>query len=327
VHAPAQPAPAGCVLITARSFGDGDQDLIAELRTAGIEVLRAPADHELSALLDALSRADGWIAGAGAITDAHLAAAPRLRIVARYGVGVDAVDLAAAERRGVVVTNTPGANTEAVADHTVGLALAVLRHIPSGDRRVRIGDWSVDVGRELGSLTVGIIGLGRIGTALTRRLQGFGCPILAYDPMLDDAEVRERGAEPASLDRLTAVSDVVSLNAPGGQTIVTDEWLSTTKTGVVLVNAARADLVDEMALAAALRTGQVSAYAADLLATKFSATPSPLLAADLADRVVITPYLAAQTVEAIDRMGSTALRDVMAVLEGRAPVHPITSQR
>lgn len=314
------------VLVTSRSFSSGSRDLVCELEAAGATVVRGPADHDLWALRPLLHESVGWIAGTGPVTDAHLDAAPRLRVVARYGVGVDAVDLAAATARGVVVTNTPGANSDAVADHAVGLLLAALRGIAAGDRRVRAGAWTVSRGRELGSLTVGVVGFGRIGRGVAHRLQGFGTRILAYDPAVDDAQVRAAGAEPAALADLPARCDAVSLHAPGGRTLVDAAWLRDCRAGLVLVNTARADLVDEPVLADALRGNRVAAYAADTLAGESGGAPSPLLAVDLADRVVVTPHLGAQTMEAVDRMGSLAVADVLAVLAGTSPTHPVLSK-
>lgn len=315
----------GVILATSRSFSDGDLDLVGRARTAGHEIVRGPAHHGLTELAPLLAAADGWIAGTGPVTDAHLAAAPNLRIVARYGVGTEAVDLDAAERRGIPVTNTPGANADAVADHTVGLMLAALRSISDGDRRVRAGDWGVRRGRELGAATVGIVGFGRIGQGVARRLRGFGSRILATDPYLPGGVIAERGAEPVALDALFHAADVITLHAPGGQTLVDAARLDGIRPGTVLVNTARPDLVDEAALATALRDGRLGAYAADTLDGDTAGSASALLAPDLSPRVTVTPHLGAQTTQAVDNMGSMSLDDVLAVLEGRAPAHPVFS--
>ncbi len=304
----------GTILVTSRSFSDGDLDLVARAEAAGHEILRGPAHHDPEELSSALARADAWIAGTGPITDAHLTAAPRLRIIARYGVGIEAVDLAAAERHGIPVRNTPGANAGAVADHAVGLILAALRFTADGDRRVRTGDWSVRRGRELGAATVGIIGFGRIGQGVARRLSGFGSRVLASDPLLPADVVRATGAEPAGLDELFARADVLTLHAPGGQRILDAERLSGLRRGTVIVNTARPDLVDEGAVADALRDGRIAAYAADTLDGDTAASTGPLLADDLADRVTVTPHLGAQTTQAVDSMGAMSLEEVLAVL-------------
>lgn len=313
---------AATVLVTARSFGTGTRDLAAELSADGIRVLRGPADHRDLAPL--LARADAWIAGTGPVTDEHLAAAPQLRLVARYGVGVEAVDLAAAARRGVLVTNTPGANSGAVADHTIALLLAALRGVAAGDKRVRGGSWTVgERARELGALTVGVVGFGRIGRGVAARLRGFGCRVLATDPFVAADVVAAAGAEPVDPEEIPKRCDVVTLHAPGDAVVVTPAWLAAARPGLVLVNTARAALVDEAALAGALRAGRVAAYAADTLLAE-SGGDTPLLAADLADRVTVTPHTAAQTVEAVDLMGLGSVTAVRAVLAGLDPDPAVT---
>jgi D-3-phosphoglycerate dehydrogenase len=221
----------------------------------------------------------------------------------------------------VLVTNTPGANSGAVADHTVALLLSALRGVAAGDRRVRGGSWAVgDRARELGSLTVGVVGFGRIGRGVAHRLAGFGSRVLASDPYVAAPDIRAAGAEPVSLEELSVRSEVVSLHAPGDTRIVDESWLATARPGLVLVNTARAALVDEMALARALRAGRVAGYAADTLAAESGTdADSPLLAADLADRVTVTPHTAAQTVQAVDLMGLGAVAAVRAVLAGGDP--------
>lgn len=311
------------VLVTSRSFSSGAVDVVARLERAGLTVVKGSPAHELEALGPPLSTAVAWIAGTAAVTAEHLARAPHLRVVARYGVGVDAVDLAAAARAGVVVTNTPGANSEAVAEHAVALLLSALRAIPAGDRRVRRGDWSVSRGRQVSGSVAGVVGFGRIGRGTARRLAGLGCTVLVHDPYVDAADVAAAGYTPASVLQIRSSADVVSLHAPGGNRLVDRSWLDHCPGGQVIVNTARADLVDEVAVANALREGRLFAFAADTLAAEAGEDSSPLLADDLADRVVVTPHLGAQTVESVDAMGSLAVNDVLAVLEGREPANPV----
>lgn len=312
------------ILVTSRSFSDGDLDLVERAAAAGHRIMRGPAHHDLAELRSLLHGTDAWIAGTGPVTAEHLAAAPKLKVIARYGVGYESVDLAAAAARSILVTNTPGANADAVADHTIGLMLAALRTIPDGDRRVRDGDWSVRRGRELGAATVGIVGFGRIGQGVARRLSGFGARVLASDPFVPEQIVRDAGAEPIDVDDLFRTADVITLHAPGGQRLVDEERLSGIRPGTLLVNTARPDLVDEPALAAALRDGTLAGYAADTLDGDTAASASPLLDAQLAERVIVTPHLAAQTTQAVDNMGRMSLDDVIAVLRGDEPAHPVT---
>ena len=317
----------GVVLATSRSFSSGSVDLVARLAGAGHSVRTGPADHDLDALRPLLADADAWIAGTGPVTAAHLDAAPRLRVVARYGVGYEAVDVPAATQRGITVTNTPGANSAAVADHAVGLMLAVLRGIPEGDRRVRAGDWRVLRGRELGSLRVGLVGFGRIGQGVAARLSGFGARIAVHDPWVADDALDALGAVRLDLAALPAECDLVTLHSPGGGTVVDARWLADARPGLVLVNTARPELVDEAAVADALRSGALAGFAADTLTGDTRGDASPLLAPDLAERVVVTPHFGAQTVEAVDGMGGMAVDNVLAVLAGDEPPFPVPGSR
>jgi D-3-phosphoglycerate dehydrogenase len=307
------------VLVTSRSFSTGDLVLAAELTEAGCEILTGPSDHNLEVLRPLLASATSWIAGAGPVSADHLDAAPHLQIVARYGVGVEAVDLAAAADRGVVVTNTPGANSGAVADLAVALMLAALRDVASGDRGVRAGRWTVRRTRELGQLTIGIVGLGRIGRGVAARLSGFGCTFLGHDPWVSSAELERLGIEGVSLEDLARRSDVITLHAPGDAVLVDASFLARVRSHLILVNTARASLVDEAAVADALRAEKLRAYATDVLGSEAGSHGSPLLADDLADRTLFTPHAGAQTVEAVDQMGRGAVDAVLAHLRGEQP--------
>jgi D-3-phosphoglycerate dehydrogenase / 2-oxoglutarate reductase len=311
------------VLVTPRSFGAGDADPAGVLAAAGLRVVRGPTDHDPATLAELLGGAVAWIAGTAPVTAGHLDLAPHLRVVARYGTGVDAVDLHAARARGIVVTNTPGANAEAVADYTVALMLAALRHVVDQDRAVRTGRWQARRGRELGALTVGLVGFGAVGRGVARRLAGFGATVLVHDPYVPADELRAAGVQPApEVAALAATAQLVSLHLPGGGRPVVDAaFLAQLPAGAVLVNTARGDLLDEAAVAAALAGGRLGAAAVDVLASEPAAT-SPLLHAPNA---IVTPHAAGQTVEAIDRMGMTAAEEVVRVLVGKPPLHPVAA--
>lgn len=316
------PDPQSSVVVTTRSFGSGEEDPQGLLEAAGIEVVRADPGHDHDALAGPLANAAAWIAGTSPVDDRHLAAAPNLKVVARYGTGYDSVDLAAAKGRGVLVTNTPAVNVESVADHTVGLMLAALRHLLEADRAVRDGTHPVLRGRELGALTVGVVGFGSIGRAVARRLtEGFGSHVLAYDPFVGPESMKEAGVEPAEdLKGLTSAADVLTLHLPGGANHLVDaDLLEAVKPGAVLINTARGDLTDEAAVAAALSAGRLSAVAVDVLASE-PAADSPLLGVP---NVIVTPHVAAQTTEAIDRMGMGAAEEVVRALSGKKPLNPV----
>lgn len=315
------------ILITSRSFGSGQRDLVEEISQAGHTVVYGPPHHDLGELRNTLADVDGWIAGTGEITRAHLDAAPGLAIIARYGVGTDAVDLSAASERGIVVTNTPGANSDAVADLTLALILNALRHITTGNAQVREGNWAALPGAELGALKVGVIGFGRIGQGVARRLGGFGCEVMAFDPFIDDETFVHLGATKSSVEEVLREADVITLHSPGGDVIISAESLRLVKPHSIIVNTARSDLVDEHALALALRENRLGHYASDVLHGDTSGSSSALLAHDIAPRVTVTPHIAAQTVHAIDRMGSMAWANVQSVLRGDQPLNPVYPTR
>jgi len=313
----------GTVLVTSRSFSQGSVDTASRLRAAGYDVVSAAHHHDLSELATLLPDAVAWIAGTGQVSAQHLSLAPRLKVVARYGVGTDAVDLEAAEEAGVLVTNTPTANSESVADLALALLLSSLRTVAAGDRAVRAGDWRAIRGREIASLVIGIAGFGRIGRSVAAKVVALGGSVVAFDPFVSHAD----GVTMVDTFDALAECDAVSLHAPGGQRLVTAAWLARVK-GMALVNTARGDLVDEDAVAAALATGSLSSYAADTLDTeKDPNAVSPLLAPELADRVTITPHLGAQTIDAVDRMSVGTTDDVLLVLSGEAPLNPVLSVR
>jgi D-3-phosphoglycerate dehydrogenase / 2-oxoglutarate reductase len=305
------------VLVTSRSFSSGSGDLIGELTAAGADVIHGPVDHDLPTLSSVLSRTTAWIAGTGPITRSHIVAAPNLRLIARYGVGVDAVDLDAAADLGVVVTNTPGANTDAVADHALALTLALLRHIVPANRDARAQRWRPRLGREVASLDIGVVGFGHIGRSFSARMLALGSTVSAYDPLLTARDLAAAGVKPTALADLSSC-DVVSLHAPGGRVLIDADWLADVKPGLLLVNTARASLVDEAAIADALRRGALGGYAADDLGPDPTDSTHPVLADDLADIVVVTPHCAAQTEEAVDTMSTSVTRAVLAVLKAPA---------
>jgi len=190
---------------------------------------------------------------------------------------------------------------------------------------VRKQDWAVHRARQIGSLRVGIAGFGRIGQALAARLQPLGAAVFAYDPILPVGVLTATGASPIDLAAL-AGCDVVSLHAPGENRLVDSGWLSEAK-GLILINTARSSLVDETAVAGALRDGRLKAYAADEVGAGHGESESPLFADDLIDQVILTPHSAAQTVEAVDNMGSGAVDAVLAVMAGRVPDHVVRVDR
>jgi D-3-phosphoglycerate dehydrogenase len=246
-----------------------------------------------------------------------LAAAGRLRVVARAGVGLDNVDVAAATQAGVMVVNAPTSNVVSAAEHTVGLLLAAARHIPAADATLRSGRWerSQFTGTELLGKTAGVVGLGRVGVLVAQRLQAFGMDVVAYDPYVSGARAGQLGVRLVGLDELLSASDVLTVHLPRTPEttgLIDAAALARTRPGVVVVNAARGGIVDEAALARALDDGHVGAAGIDVFAAE-PCTDSPLFASP---RVVVTPHLGASTAEAQERAGVAVARSVRLALAG-----------
>ncbi|BBY07817.1 phosphoglycerate dehydrogenase [Mycobacterium noviomagense] len=269
-------------------------------------------------LMAAVPEADALLVRSATTVDAEvLAAAPKLKIVARAGVGLDNVDVEAATARGVLVVNAPTSNIHSAAEHALALLLAAARQIPAADASLRGHEWkrSSFSGTEIVGKTVGIVGLGRIGQLVAQRLAAFGTQLVAYDPYVSPARAAQLGIELTSLDELLAQSDFISVHLPKTPEtagLIDKEALAKTKPGVIIVNAARGGLVDEEALADAVGSGHVRAAGIDVFA-KEPCTDSPLF--ELA-QVVVTPHLGASTAEAQDRAGTDVAESVKLALAG-----------
>ena len=295
-----------------------------ELAASALEVLSAEFElrrvdgADRSALLPALSGVDAVLIRSATKIDAEaLAAADRLKVVARAGIGLDNVDVAAATARGVMVVNAPTSNIVSAAEHAIALLLAVARNVPAADASLQAGEWkrSRFTGVELADKTVGVVGLGRIGVLVAQRLSAFGVRLLAYDPYVQPARAAQIGVRLVSLDELLAQSDFVTIHLPKTpETIglIGARELAAAKPGVRIVNAARGGLVQEEALAEAIRSGHVAGAGIDVFVTE-PATDSPLFGLP---GVVVTPHLGASTVEAQDKAGLAVARSVRLALQG-----------
>lgn len=268
-------------------------------------------------MAELLGDIDGIIAGVDRIGPRSLARGhPRLKVIARNGSGVDGIDLATATRLGIVVTNAPGANAEAVADLVFGLMIAAARHLVELDRTVREGRWTRILGRELHRGTLGLIGLGQVGRAVARRAAGFEMRVLACDPAVGVEAARSLGVTLTSLERLLAEADFVSVHVPlTAETtrLVGEAELRRMKPTAYLINTARGGIVDEGALARALHEGWIAGAACDVFEREPPAG-SPLLGAP---RLLLTPHIGAHTREAAARGALAAVDNLLAVLQGR----------
>jgi D-3-phosphoglycerate dehydrogenase len=299
--------------------------LIAEeLAPAALEVLaddfevRHVDGTDRAALLAGLAGAHAVIVRSATQIDAEaVAAAPRLKVVARAGVGLDNVEVAAATARGVMVVNAPTSNIVSAAEQAVALLLAVARHTASASAALKAGEWkrSKYTGVELAGKTVGVVGLGRIGVLFAQRMAGFGVRLIAYDPYVQPARAASLGVRLAGLDELLAESDFISIHLPKTPEtvgLIGAKELAMVKPGVRIVNAARGGLIDEQALADAIAEGRVAGAGIDVYA-KEPCTASPLFAFD---NVVATPHLGASTAEAQDKAGLAVARSVKLALQG-----------
>jgi D-3-phosphoglycerate dehydrogenase len=256
-------------------------------------------------LPSALADADALVVrSAVQVDDALMEHAPKLRVVGRAGVGVDNIDADAATRRGVVVMNTPGANAVAVAELTIGLMLALARKLPAANSTMHAGKWEKKSlqGAELRGKTLGILGLGRIGLEVAKRARGFGLEIIGSDPFVSAAVARENNIRLVTLEELIAGSDYITLHVgltPQTAGVVNAKTLAAMKKGVRIINCARGELVDDAALVAALKSGQVAGAALDVF-TEEPPKNSPYAGLD---NVILTPHIAGSTAEAQEAVG------------------------
>ncbi|MCS6907634.1 MAG: phosphoglycerate dehydrogenase [Anaerolineales bacterium] len=318
----------GKVLITARSFRKIPGPHIDEWVREGYEILFPPYDRPLEAqeLVEYIQDVDAAILGLDKVSREVLLKASRLRVISRYGVGVDNIDLEAATELGVIVTVTPGANSVAVAELTMALILALARKIPAHDRIVRSGKWNRLEGVEIMGGTLGIIGAGRIGQEVGIRARAFGMEILFTDPLPPPEEwIRATQAKSVSLEELLSESDIVTLHAPlneGTQHLLDANRLSLMKPTAFLINTARGGLVDEKALFEFLRSGRIAGAAIDT----FEVEPTdPSQFADL-DHFISTPHIGSATYQTALRMGWLATQNALIALRGGRPEHVVNPQ-
>ncbi|MDX1437354.1 MAG: hydroxyacid dehydrogenase [Anaerolineales bacterium] len=253
------------------------------------------------------------------LTQAVFDAAGKLKVAGRAGVGVDNIDLAAAQSRGIAVVNAPTSTTLAVAEHTFALMLSLARSVPKADTALKAGGWPKKdlVGVELHGKTLGIIGAGRIGSEVATRAAAFGMEVAAHDPLLSEDEIARRGMQPSSLQTLFAEADFISLHVPltpETRKMINGQALGRMQRGVYLICTARGGVIDEIALTAALDSGQVAGAALDV----FENEPPGLTALVAHPNVITTPHISAQTREAQIRTARDISQEVLAALNGES---------
>lgn len=297
------------------------------LADSGLAILRAQSDVELdyrpglagSELHEGVGHADALITRSGtAVTEELLAHGPNLKVVGRAGVGLDNVDVPACTRRGVLVINAPTANILSATEHTMAMLLSLCRNIPGANASVRASEWkrSKFMGVELSGKTLGIIGLGRIGSRVATRARAFGMKILAYDPYITEGAAEKVAADLVTLDAILAEADVITVHTPltdETRALVGRDEIARMKDGVILINCARGGIYEEHALADALAAGKIAGAAIDVYVDEPPSPDHPLLSAP---NIILTPHIGANTVEAQDRVAVQTSEMVVDALRG-----------
>ncbi|HXF64926.1 MAG TPA: phosphoglycerate dehydrogenase, partial [Caldilineaceae bacterium] len=298
------------------------------LETAGCEVIPNGVGraYRASELMAALAGVDAIITGTDELTGEVIRNADRLKTIAKHGIGLETIDLAAARARGIVVSATPHASSDSVADLTLALLLAAARKVVLAHNSTAAGSWKAFTGMELRDKTLGIVGLGRIGQQVCRRAQGFGMQVIAHDPFPNQEFAAAHQVRFVALDELLATADVVTLHLPADQVscpLLGAAELGRMKPGALLLNTARGALVDEAALAEALRSGHLAGIGVDAFVDE-PPVGSPLL--DLANQgynIVLTPHIGGRTVDGLRRMGEMTIENVLCALHGKPPLYQV----
>ena len=309
------------VLVSSRSFGGISEEGVRLLKEAKFDVRRIaseerPITEEKFVEIVERENPEVVICGAEPISRKVIEACPKLTMIMKHGVGVDNIDIRAATELKIVVANAPGTNTEAVADLTIAMMLVLLRGIYQAVRSTKAGGWERYVGHDLGALMVGVVGTGRIGLSVIRRLRGFGSSLLAYDIVRNEALVGEPNFQYVSLDHLLQNSDIVTLHVPlvpGTRKMIGRKELGQMKSTAYLVNLARGELVDEEALYEFLDQNRIAGAAVDVFAVE-PPQSSPLLTLN---NVLATPHIAAYTYESMEHMDRVCAQTIIDTLQGK----------
>ena len=303
------------ILVTPRSLTKGGDPALELLKKAGHQLVfctpgKAPDEQELLGLVPGCA---GWLAGVEKITEAVLLRADCLKAISRNGTGVDSIDVAACQKRGILVLRADGANARGVAELALALMLSLLRSVSFGDARIKAGGWERRQGTELEGRTLGVIGTGKIGRLVTKFAVAMDMKILGFDAYPDAAYSPSSAFRYVPLEELLASADIVTLHcphAPGQAPLIDAAALARMKKGAVLVNTARGGLVDDTAVIAALQDGRLAGYGVDAYETEPPA-PSPLLSHD---KVIATPHVGAFTAESVSRATRVAVDNLLNAL-------------
>jgi D-3-phosphoglycerate dehydrogenase len=313
------------VLVTPTSFAKYNKNPAKEFKklVGSIQYNTTGKPLKEKDLIPIIGNFDAMIAGLDEITSKVIENAKNLKIIARYGTGIDNVDLQAAKKAGICVTNTPGANSVSVAEFAIGLALAASRDIIPGSSQTKSGGWPRLSGSTLFGKTFGIVGLGNIGKEVAARISTFKVKILAYDIFYDSNFASKYSIEYSDLDNLLSSCDIVSLHIPvsdDSRKMINRTTLSKMKKGAILINTSRGELVDEEALYESLVSGHLRAAALDSFMQEPPGPDNKLIALN---QVIATPHMGAATDNASDEMTRITIMEVIAVLNGKTPKYAV----
>lgn len=309
------------ILVTVTNYSKYCQAGKRILQDAGCEIIENTSGRPFTAeeLEELVGDVDGAIAGADVWSEQIFRAALKMKVLVRFGVGVDNFDLEATKKYGITVCNCPGINTTAVAEQAVALILGLTRQIVWLNKETKEGKWPRIMMHELKSCTVGILGFGSIGRNICEKLKVFSPVLIAYDKYVDEKEAERLGVEMVSFEEVLKRSDVISVNLPAVPEtigIINSQNITKMKNGVYLVNTARGSLVKEKDVAEAIRTGKIAGFATDVYAREPITRENPLLSSD---RVIMTPHTSAETYENCETTSCVTAKIVLDVLRGREP--------
>ncbi len=316
------------VLLTTTSFQDTPGPHHELLAGSGFEIVRERGPLPESRMLELAGSFDAYLCGDDVISRAVIdRSLPRLKLISKYGIGVDKIDVRYATEKKIPVLFTPGVNHTTVAEHTFLLLLALEKNFLYGTDSTRKGEWRRKTGRELLGKTIGIVGLGRIGKEVAIRARAFGMESVGYDIYWDEAFAREHGVRrAASLDEIFSVSDYISLHTnltPETRDLIGAKSIAKMKKGVLILNCARGEIVNTADMAAALQSGQVGGYGTDVLDQEPPPADHPLLRLP---NCVITPHIASRTQESVVRQATAAVRNLLLAAKGDKPLAQVNPE-
>ena len=310
------------VLVTPRSLTETPHPAVEAMRHQGIDVVysspgRQPDEQELLRLVPGVS---GWLAGVEPVSPQVIAAAAQLRCISRNGTGVDNLPLEKLKQRNIVLRTAGGANAQGVAELAIGMMFSALRHIPYTDAGIKAGGWPRKRGFEIRGRQVAVVGFGAVGREVARLAAALGASVLAHDPYYAGPREMPYPLRWASLSECVSSADILSLHCPSpadGRAVLAAPLLETAKRGLILVNTARASLVDEEALAIALDSGKVSTYCVDV----FDPEPPQLPGLAARPEVIATSHIGGYTEESVTRATEFAVANLLETLNLKEPAH------